>query len=60
MLGWLKEPSAVHVVDPAEVNAVLRVPVEELLDPQHRVTVVHPMGYSSPGFMIGEDKEPVA
>jgi 8-oxo-dGTP pyrophosphatase MutT (NUDIX family) len=57
VLGWWKEPSSVSVVDPAEVNAVLRVPIEELLDPQHRVTVVHPMGYSSPGFMIGEDKD---
>jgi 8-oxo-dGTP pyrophosphatase MutT (NUDIX family) len=57
VLGWWKEPSMVSVVDPAEVNSVLRVPIEELLDPQHRVTVVHPMGYSSPGFMIGDDKD---
>ena len=57
VLGWWKEPSTVSVVDPAEVHAVLRVPIEELLDPQHRVTVVHPMGYSSPGFLIGDDKD---
>jgi len=57
VLGWWKEPSSVDVVDPAEVNAVLRVPIEELLDPQHRVTVVHPLGYSSPGFRIGESKD---
>lgn len=57
ILGWWKEPSRVHVVDPAEVNAVLRVPIEELLDPAHRVTVVHPIGYSSPGYLIGEDKD---
>ena len=57
VLGWWKEPSTVEVVDPAEVHAVLRVPIEELLDPQHRVTVVHPIGYSSPGFMIGDDKD---
>jgi 8-oxo-dGTP pyrophosphatase MutT (NUDIX family) len=57
VLGWWKEPSEVDVVDPAEVNAVLRVPIEELLDPQHRVTVVHPIGYSSPGFLIGDDKD---
>jgi 8-oxo-dGTP pyrophosphatase MutT (NUDIX family) len=57
VLAWWKEPSQVDVVDPAEVNAVLRVPIEELLDPQHRVTVVHPIGYSSPGFMIGESKD---
>ena len=57
VLGWWKEPSTVTVVDPAEVHAVLRVPIDELLDPQHRVTVVHPIGYSSPGFMIGDDKD---
>jgi 8-oxo-dGTP pyrophosphatase MutT (NUDIX family) len=57
VLGWWREPTRVDVVDPAEVNAVLRVPIEELLDPQHRVTVVHPIGYSSPGFLIGDDKD---
>ena len=57
VLGWWREPSPVGVVDPGEVHAVLRVPVEELLDPRHRVTVTHPMGYSSPGFMIGADKD---
>jgi 8-oxo-dGTP pyrophosphatase MutT (NUDIX family) len=57
VLGWWKDPSRVDVVDPREVNAVLRVPIEELLDPQHRVTVVHPLGYSSPGFLIGDSKD---
>ncbi len=57
VLAWWRDPSPVDVVDPAEVHAVLRVPLEELLDPQHRVTVVHPLGYSSPGFMIGDSKE---
>ena len=57
VLGWWREPTPVAVVDPGEVHAVLRVPVEELLDPRHRVTVTHPMGYSSPGFMIGEGKD---
>ncbi len=57
VLGWWKDPTSVEVVDPREVNAVLRVPLEELLDPQHRVTVVHPIGYSSPGFLIGDTKD---
>jgi 8-oxo-dGTP pyrophosphatase MutT (NUDIX family) len=57
VLGWWRDPSPVAVVDEREVNAVLRVPVEELLDPAHRVTVVHPMGYRSPGFMIGDEKD---
>ena len=57
VLGWWREECAVSVVDPAEVHAVLRVPLEELLDPRHRVTVTHPIGYSSPGFLIGEAKD---
>lgn len=57
VIAWWREESPVSVVDPGEVHAVLRVPIEELLDPQHRVTVTHPMGYSSPGFLIGEGKD---
>jgi 8-oxo-dGTP pyrophosphatase MutT (NUDIX family) len=57
VLGWWREESPVDVVDPAEVHAVLRVPIDELLDPNHRVTVVHPIGYSGPGFLIGESKD---
>lgn len=57
VLAWWREESPVDIVDPSEVNAVLRVPIGELLDPAHRVTVVHPIGYSSPGFMIGEEKD---
>jgi 8-oxo-dGTP pyrophosphatase MutT (NUDIX family) len=57
VLGWWRDPTPVDVVDAGEVHAVLRVPIQELLDPAHRVTVVHPMGYRSPGFMIGEQKD---
>jgi 8-oxo-dGTP pyrophosphatase MutT (NUDIX family) len=57
VLGWWREESPVSVVDPAEVHAVLRVPIEELLDPQHRVSVVHPSGWRGPGFLIGDDKD---
>ncbi|MCW2838430.1 MAG: CoA pyrophosphatase [Marmoricola sp.] len=57
VLGWWKDPSPVAVVDPAEVHSVLREPIEELLDPQHRVTVVHPLGYRGPGFLIGDSKD---
>lgn len=57
VLAWWRDPSRVDVVDPREVNAVLRVPIAELLDPRHRVTVVHPLGYSGPGFLIGDSKD---
>ena len=57
VLGWWREETPVGVVDPAEVNEVLRVPLVELLAPEHRVTATHPLGYSSPAFLIGQDKE---
>jgi 8-oxo-dGTP pyrophosphatase MutT (NUDIX family) len=57
VLAWWREDCPVGVVDPAEVNAVLRVPLEELLDPAHRITVEHPSGYASPGFLIGPERD---
>lgn len=57
VLAWWRVESAVSVVDPAEVHAVFRVPLEELLEPRNRITVTHPSGYSSPGFLIREERE---
>lgn len=57
VLGWWRAESQVSVVDPREVHAVLRVSVEELLDPQHRISVRHPSGWTGPGFLIGDDKD---
>jgi 8-oxo-dGTP pyrophosphatase MutT (NUDIX family) len=54
VLAWWREESPVHVVDPAEVHAVYRVPIEALLDPAHRVSVRHPSGWTGPAFLIGE------
>jgi 8-oxo-dGTP pyrophosphatase MutT (NUDIX family) len=53
VLGWWAEEAPVGVVDPAEVHAVYRVPLEELLDPAHRISVRHPSGWLGPGFLIG-------
>jgi 8-oxo-dGTP pyrophosphatase MutT (NUDIX family) len=53
VLGWWHEPGGVRVVSPAEVHEIHHVPVAELLDPDHRVTVRHPSGFRSPGFLIG-------
>ena len=47
----------VAVVDPDEVHAVYRVPIGELLDPDHRITVRHPSGWIGPAFLIGPDKD---
>nr|WP_035936783.1 CoA pyrophosphatase [Knoellia aerolata] len=50
VLGWWPTPGSVRVVDPAEVAQVERVRLTELVDPARRFTVVHPSGYSGPGF----------
>jgi 8-oxo-dGTP pyrophosphatase MutT (NUDIX family) len=52
VLAWWREPSPVEAVDPAEVAAVVRAPLEELLDPAHRATVRHPSGYVGPVFEV--------
>jgi 8-oxo-dGTP pyrophosphatase MutT (NUDIX family) len=57
VLGWWREESPVGVVDPAEVHAVYRVPIAELVDPAHRVSVRHPSGWRGPGFRIGPEHD---
>jgi 8-oxo-dGTP pyrophosphatase MutT (NUDIX family) len=57
VLAWWREESEVRVVDPAEVHAIYRVPIDELLDPQHRISVRHPTGWLGPAFLIGDDKD---
>jgi 8-oxo-dGTP pyrophosphatase MutT (NUDIX family) len=52
VLGFWHAPSPVHAADPAEVARVARVPVAALVDPDNRVTVVHPSGYRGPGFDV--------
>ncbi|HEX3224136.1 MAG TPA: CoA pyrophosphatase [Nocardioides sp.] len=59
ILGFWHEEVPVGVVDPAEVHAVYRVPLEELLDPEHRVSVRHPTGWVGPAFLIGPDHDVV-
>jgi 8-oxo-dGTP pyrophosphatase MutT (NUDIX family) len=57
VLGWWRDESRVSVVDPREVHAIYRVPIDELLDPEHRISVRHPSGWRGPGFLIGADKD---
>ncbi|HET9874019.1 MAG TPA: CoA pyrophosphatase [Propionibacteriaceae bacterium] len=52
VVGWWRTPSAVRVADPREVASVLVVPVAELTDPAHRVSVRHPSGYTGPAFQV--------
>lgn len=55
VVGWWRDPSPVSVGDPAEVAQVIEAPLEFLLDPATRHTVVHPRGYRGPGFVLGDD-----
>lgn len=40
----------IGVRDTAEVASVHRVPIVDLVEPGHRFTVRHPLGYRGPGF----------
>ena len=57
VLAWWRELSPVRVVSTDEVHAVYRVPISELRDPAHRITVTGPGGWRSPGFLIGPGKD---
>jgi 8-oxo-dGTP pyrophosphatase MutT (NUDIX family) len=50
VMAWWRVPSPVAAVNPEEVARVVRVPVAELVDPEHRFQVTHPSGYVGPGF----------
>jgi 8-oxo-dGTP pyrophosphatase MutT (NUDIX family) len=52
VVGYWRDPHHVDVVDEAEVAAVVRVPLAELLDPQNRFRVSHPGGYTGPAFEV--------
>jgi 8-oxo-dGTP pyrophosphatase MutT (NUDIX family) len=52
VLAWWRDPHEVGVVDVAEVAAVVRVPISELVDPTNRVSVAHPSGWVGPGFAV--------
>ncbi len=52
VVGWWREPHPVRVVDVQEVADVVRVPLAELTDPANRVVVVHPAGFTGPGFEV--------
>lgn len=54
VVAWWREPSEVSPVSPAEVEAVARVPIADLVDPANRVTVRHPIGLESPAFQVAD------
>lgn len=57
VLAWWRDPHRIRVVSEAEVHAIHRVPLAHLLDPENRVTVRHPRGFTGPGFLIGPERD---
>ena len=57
VLGYWRDPGEVRIESPDEVHAIHHVAIAELLDPQHRINVRHPSGWTGPGFLIGADKD---
>jgi 8-oxo-dGTP pyrophosphatase MutT (NUDIX family) len=53
VLAHWERPVPVHVVDPGETAAVVRVPVAALADPAARFRVTGPSGYVGPAFAAG-------
>jgi len=50
VLAWWHAPHPVSALDAAEVAAVARVPIVELVDPANRTNVRHSSGYVGPAF----------
>jgi 8-oxo-dGTP pyrophosphatase MutT (NUDIX family) len=52
VLAWWHAPHPVVPMDPAEVAAVQRLPIAELVDPANRLRVRHPSGYVGAAFDV--------
>ncbi|WP_063059237.1 NUDIX hydrolase [Nocardia sienata] len=52
VVSYWRTPSEVRVVDSAETDRVVRVPMAELLDPANRFLVRTALGYRSPAFQV--------
>jgi 8-oxo-dGTP pyrophosphatase MutT (NUDIX family) len=52
VLAHWDRPSRVWAVDPAETQAVARVPISVLADPANRFQVRHPSGFLGPAFSL--------
>lgn len=57
VLAYWHHDSPVAVTNPREVHAAFRVPISDLLDPRHRFSVRHPLGWTGPAWMIGTDQD---
>ncbi|HXZ65997.1 MAG TPA: CoA pyrophosphatase [Streptosporangiaceae bacterium] len=52
VLGWWQSPAPVAPGDPAEIAAVVRVPVADLASPANRLLIRYPSGQVGPAFRV--------
>jgi 8-oxo-dGTP pyrophosphatase MutT (NUDIX family) len=52
VLAWWHEPHPVAATAPAEVAHVARLPIEDLANPENRLRVRHPSGFTGPAFQV--------
>ncbi|MFT4263781.1 MAG: CoA pyrophosphatase [Nocardioides sp.] len=58
VIGWWERAGELVPTSVEEVHAIYRVPIAELRDPAHRITVISPSrGWRTPGFLIGPAKD---
>ena len=57
ILGYWRHPGDVRIASPDEVHEIHRVAIADLLDPDNRINVRHPSGWTGPGFLIGPDRD---
>lgn len=57
VLAWWHTPHAL-VAEEAECEAVARVPLRTLVDPENRWMVRHPSGYQGPAFDVPDPLDP--
>ncbi|MDR1712362.1 MAG: CoA pyrophosphatase [Propionibacteriaceae bacterium] len=54
VLGWWGDPGPLTVGDRGEIAATHVISVPDLLEPDHRLTWLHPRGMTGPGFRVGD------
>lgn len=54
VVAYWRTPSPIGVVDEAEAQRVVRVPIASLIDPANRFQVRHPLGFQGPAFEVDD------
>ena len=57
ILGYWRDRGEVRIASPDEVHEIHHVAIADLLDPDNRINVRHPSGWTGPGFLIGPERD---